>query len=142
MDVIIAVHGAAAEFERCLAGVLEHTNWTDRRLIVVDDAGPDFPSDGDLAERAAKHDASLLLLRNPIDRGYVASVNRAMAQSDTADVALLNSDTVVTPGWRDKLRAAARSAPDVAPVTPFSNNATSAPFHARTKPTLFLPAMM
>ena len=37
---------------------------------------------------------------------------------------LLNSDTQVTAGWLDKLAAAAASAPDVATVTPFSNNAT------------------
>jgi GT2 family glycosyltransferase/glycosyltransferase involved in cell wall biosynthesis len=124
VDIVIPVHGAAAEFERCLASVLEHTNWNNSRLIVVDDAGPDFPSAASLADRAEKRGAPLLLLRNPINRGYVASVNRAMAQSDSADVVLLNSDTVVTPGWLDKLQTAAYSSTDIATVTPFSNNAT------------------
>jgi glycosyltransferase involved in cell wall biosynthesis len=40
------------------------------------------------------------------------------------DVVLLNSDTVVTERWLDKLQAAAASAADIATVTPFSNDAT------------------
>jgi glycosyltransferase involved in cell wall biosynthesis len=124
VDIIVPVYGAAAEFELCFASALEHTNWNRRRLIIVDDAGPDFPSAESLTERAEKSGAPFLLLRNPINRGYVASVNRAIAQSDTTDVVLLNSDTVVTPGWVDKLQTAAHSAPNIATVTPFSNNAT------------------
>jgi GT2 family glycosyltransferase/glycosyltransferase involved in cell wall biosynthesis len=124
VDIIIPVYGAAAAFERCLASVFEHTNWNGRRLIIVDDAGPEFPSSESLAERANQHGAALLLLRNPTNRGYVASVNRAIVQSDTSDVVLLNSDTIVTPGWVDKLQSAAYSAPEIATVTPFSNNAT------------------
>lgn len=122
VDIIIPVYGAPAEFERCFASVLEHTKRKAYRLIIVDDAGPDFPSAETLAARA--HGATLLLLRNPINRGFVASVNRAMAESDRADVVLLNSDTEVTAGWLEKLRAAAHSASNIATVTPFSNNAT------------------
>ena len=40
------------------------------------------------------------------------------------DVVLLNSDTVVTERWIEKLQAAASSAAEIATVTPFSNNAT------------------
>ena len=121
VDIIILVYGAAAAFERCLASVFEHTNWSGRRLIIVDDAGFVFPSSESLAERADQHAAALLLLRNPTNRGYVASVNRAIAESNTSDVVLLNSDTIVTPGWVDKMQSAAYSAPDIATVTPFSN---------------------
>ena len=37
---------------------------------------------------------------------------------------LLNSDTLVAPGWLEDLRAAAYSARDIGTVTPLSNNAT------------------
>lgn len=36
----------------------------------------------------------------------------------------MNSDTIVNRNWLDKLQRAAYSSPDVATVTPFSNNAT------------------
>jgi glycosyltransferase involved in cell wall biosynthesis len=37
---------------------------------------------------------------------------------------LLNSDTLVFPGWLERLRAAAHSAADIGTATPFSNDAT------------------
>jgi len=39
------------------------------------------------------------------------------------DVVLLNSDTVVTSGWLEKLRRCADSDPRIGTITPFSNNA-------------------
>jgi len=123
IDVIVPVYGAVAEFERCLGRLFAHTDWTAHRLVIVDDCGPDFPPAERLEQEAAKHHAPLLLLRNPLRRGFVGSVNRAIALSER-DVVLLNSDTEVTPGWLGKLRQAAYSAPEIATVTPFSNDAT------------------
>ena len=40
------------------------------------------------------------------------------------DVVLLNSDTLVPPGWLEELRAVAYGAPDIGTVTPLSNDAT------------------
>ncbi|HEY2618308.1 MAG TPA: glycosyltransferase, partial [Acetobacteraceae bacterium] len=40
------------------------------------------------------------------------------------DVVLLNSDTLVAPGWLEELRAVAYGAPDIGTVTPLSNDAT------------------
>src|SRR5262249_39068630 len=50
--------------------------------------------------------------------------NRGMelARRD-ADVVLLNSDTIVTQGWLDKLVRCAESDPMIGTITPFSNNA-------------------
>ena len=131
--MIVPVYGAAAELAACLASLERHTDLHRHRLVVVDDAGPGFdPAPvAALAARLAAAappggagaDSGVLLLRNPERRGFVASVNRGMALSGR-DVVLLNSDTVVTRGWLEKLRSAALSAPDVATATPFSNHAT------------------
>ena len=67
----------------------------------------------------------VVILRNPLRQGFVASVNRAMASS-RRDVILLNSDTRVSARWVEKLAAATASAPEIATVTPFSNHATIA----------------
>ncbi len=40
------------------------------------------------------------------------------------DIILLNSDTIVTPGWARKIRACAYSRHYIATVTPFTNNGT------------------
>ena len=120
-DVVVPVYGAAAEFRRCLASLLAHTDLRRHRLVVVLD-GPG-QEESRQALSAIPAGANVLVLENPGRRGFVASVNRGMAASDR-DVVLLNSDTEVTAGWLEKLQAAAYSAPAVATVTPFSNNAT------------------
>lgn len=123
IDIIVPTYGAAAEFERCLERLFAHTVWTAHRLVIVDDCGPDFPPAKHLEQEAAKHLVPMLILRNPVRRGFVGSVNRAMELSER-DVVLLNSDTEVTPGWLGKLQQAAYSSPEIATVTPFSNYAT------------------
>jgi len=120
-DVVVPVYGAAAEFRRCLASLLAHTDLGRHQLVVVLD-GPG-QEDARQAVSAVPAGANVLVLENGERRGFVASVNRGMAASDR-DVVLLNSDTEVTAGWLEKLQAAAYSAPAIATATPFSNNAT------------------
>ena len=71
----------------------------------------------------ARSDVNLTVLKNPQQQGFVASVNRGMSDSNR-DVLLLNSDTIVTARWLEKLQAAAYSSAEIATATPFSNNAT------------------
>ncbi|MGH7342622.1 MAG: glycosyltransferase family 2 protein [Candidatus Rokuibacteriota bacterium] len=123
LDVIVPVYGAAAEFGRCLASLESATDLARHRLVVVLDGPGQAEAPDALAAAGRRLGDGLLVLENPERRGYVASVNRGMAAS-RRDVVLLNSDTIVTQGWLDKLQAAAYSASDVATVTPFSNNAT------------------
>jgi len=63
------------------------------------------------------------ILRNDARGGFVASVNRGMRAS-SRDVVLLNSDTIVTARWLEKLIDASVSSGDIGTVTPLSNNAT------------------
>ncbi|HET8797045.1 MAG TPA: glycosyltransferase, partial [Thermoanaerobaculia bacterium] len=67
----------------------------------------------------------ILILRPPDRRGFAGNANRALRAS-TRDAVLLNSDTIVTRGWLEKLIDAAYSHGDVGTVTPLSNNATLA----------------
>jgi GT2 family glycosyltransferase len=128
VDVIVPVYGAAAELAPCLASLRLHTNLAHHRLLLVIDGPQGADVEAVLASFPPGH---ATLLRNPERRGFVASVNRGMGESAPAgpagnDVTLLNSDTVVTTGWLEKLQAAAYSHPAIATVTPFSNHATIA----------------
>ena len=123
VDVVVAVYGAAAETERCAESLLLHTDLGRDRLVVVLDGPGQDEAEAAVARLAARGKGAVEVLRNPERRGFVASANRGMSAS-RRDVILLNSDTVVTAGWVDKLRAAAASSRAVATVTPFSNNAT------------------
>jgi GT2 family glycosyltransferase len=119
----VPVYGAAAELDRCLDSVLRHSPMPPHRLIVVVD-GPQEAAVEEVLDRRLEHESQRVpLLRNPVRRGFVASVNRGVTLSDR-DVVLLNSDTEVARGWLDGLQAAAASAPRIATVTPLCNNAT------------------
>jgi glycosyltransferase involved in cell wall biosynthesis/GT2 family glycosyltransferase len=118
VDVVVPVYGAHDFFRRCVASIARHTDLGRHRLVVVLD-GPGQEPARTMAEEAG----AALILQNDERRGFVVSANRGMAASDR-DVVLLNSDTEVTAGWLEQLRAAAYSDPSVATVTPFSNNAT------------------
>ncbi|HZQ60327.1 MAG TPA: glycosyltransferase [Casimicrobiaceae bacterium] len=121
MDIVVPIYNAAADVERCVGSVLAHTT-PPYRLVLIDDASPD-PAVAQVLERiramALRHVA---LVRNDTNLGFIGTANRGMFLS-TADVVLLNSDTVVTAGWLDALRRCAASNPSFGTITPFSNNA-------------------
>lgn len=110
------IYGAADDLARCLASVVAHTDLTRHGLLLILD-GPQ-----DNAVEAVLRSAPMAqVLRNEVRRGFVVSVNRGMAAS-ARDVVLLNSDTIVTPRWLEKLIAASASANNIGTVTPLSNN--------------------
>ncbi len=144
IDVIIPVYRGVAETRRCIESVLAQRQAVAHSVVVIDDATPEPPIAAYLDQLVAA--GRIELHRNPVNLGFVRSVNRGMALHADRDVVLLNSDTEVANDWLDRLHAAARSAPDVATATPFSNNATicSYPFEgwgAGTPGTLGLAAM-
>ena len=122
IDVIVPVYGGLAATRRCLESVLTNPQRAAHEVVVVDDRGPEPGIARYLDPLAAA--GRLTLLRNERNLGFVQSVNRGMALHPDRDVVLLNSDTEVANDWLDRLSAAARSAPDIATATPFSNNAT------------------
>ena len=62
------------------------------------------------------------VLTNTHNLGFVGSINRALNRAGQGDVIILNSDTVVPPGFINRLATAALSSPDIGTVTPLSNN--------------------
>ena len=65
-----------------------------------------------------------MLLRHRRNLGFTASANAGIRAAAGRDVVLLNSDTLVAPGWLEELRTVAYSAADIGTVTPLSNDAT------------------
>jgi GT2 family glycosyltransferase/glycosyltransferase involved in cell wall biosynthesis len=114
VDIIIPVYGAADELRACLESVMRETRH--RVTVIVD--GPQ-----EAAVESAIAGFDVRILRNEHRLGFVGSVNRGMRET-SSDVVLLNSDTIVTPRWIEKLIEAAYSSGDVGTVTPLSNHAT------------------
>ena len=120
--VVIPVYRNAEVTRRCLESVLSADAVSLGEVIVVDDASPEPELSAYLDALAAG--GRIRLLRNHVNLGFVASVNRGMAEAGERDVVLLNSDTVVAGDWVDRLAAHAPAGHKVGTVTPFSNNAT------------------
>ena len=64
------------------------------------------------------------LYRNETSQGYTKSANRGLKLSKGELVILLNSDTMVTKNWIEKLCDAAFSLPEIGIVGPISNAAS------------------
>ena len=120
--VVIPVYRGLAETRRCLETVLVSQSCLSVEIIVVDDRSPEAEISRYLDSLAVA--GSITLLRNEVNRGFVASVNRGMALAGDRDVILLNSDTEVPSGWVERLAGHAYSETRIGSVTPFSNNAT------------------
>lgn len=118
--IVICVHNALADVERCLESVLAHTS-APYSLLLVDD-GSDEATQTFLETFAAEHQATLL--RNEQPQGYTRAANRGLRHAKAEFVVLLNSDTIVTPGWLDRMIACAQSDPQIGMVGPLSNTAS------------------
>ncbi len=123
IDVVVCVHDGFADVQACLRTVLEAPTATPFRLVIVDDASAD-PAIPLLLDRVAAGRPDVVVLRNDENLGFVASANRGLGHDGDADVVLLNSDTLVAPGWLDRLRAAAYAGADIGTATPLSNHAS------------------
>lgn len=126
VDIIIPVYRGLAETRACIESVLNASSQQPMEVVVVDDASPEAAITQLLDDWSAA--GKITLLRNATNRGFVASVNRAMALHTDRDVVLLNSDAEVYGNWLDRLVACAGSHPDAASLNPFSNNATLASY--------------
>ena len=122
VDIVVCVHNALDDVRRCLESV-ERTRGEDRhRLIIVDD-GSDEPTAEHL-RRFAGSAVNCELLRNDDACGYPGAANRGLSSSTGDLVILLNSDTIVTDDWVEKLCDAVFSAPGAGIVGPLSNAAS------------------
>ncbi len=120
VTVIVPVYADYGATRLCIETLLAELRVSSHRAILVNDATPDPQIATYLAEFAANSPVEVIV--NARNVGFIGSVNRALARIKQGDVIILNSDTVVPRGFINRLNAAARSAPDIGTVTPFSNN--------------------
>ncbi len=120
VDVIVCIHNALADVRRCLESVTANTRMP-YKLILVDD-GSDEETRDYVAAYADSQGA--LLIRNERAKGYTFAANQGLRRSRGEYVVLLNSDTVVTPLWLDRMVACGESDERIGLVGPLSNAAS------------------
>lgn len=122
IDIIVCVHNALNDVRSCLESVLDNTPHP-FRIIIVDD-GSDLETKTYLMDFAESHKKNVLLLRNDNATGYTLAANRGLRASTSEYVILLNSDTIVSKEWADRLVRCAKSNERIGIVGPLSNTAS------------------
>jgi GT2 family glycosyltransferase len=120
VDIVICIHNALEDVKKCLESVIRHTH-PPYKLILVND-GSNIETSDYLECFVKKHDAQLI--RNESARGYTLAANQGLRASQAHYVVLLNSDTVVSSEWLDRMVACAESDPSIGIVGPLSNTAS------------------
>ena len=120
--VIIPVYKGYGESLRAIHAVLAAAQVTSFALHVVNDVTPDEALDAKLAELAGR--GLFSYSRNETNLGFVKTCNRALRLFADKEVILLNADAKVSGDWLDRMVAHAARDPDIATITPLSNNAT------------------
>lgn len=122
VSVVIPVYRELALVRACIDSVKTSLplNGTPARIVVVDDCSPEPALSAWLDKQAAA--GAITLLRNACNLGFIETVNRGMRAHPDHDVLLLNADTQVHGDWIDRLARALYATPDVASVTPWTNN--------------------
>jgi GT2 family glycosyltransferase len=125
--LIMPVYDDFAATKACLDSLLADPGCgSEFRVILIDDASPDAAITRHL--QTLSHLPFVKLIINDVNLGFIGSINRALATVSDGDVLLLNADTIVPPGFVDRLRQAGHSASDIGTVVPLSNNSSISDF--------------
>lgn len=132
VDIVLCVHNAPDDVTKCLASLAQHKN-SKQRLIIVDD-GSGAPTAAILKSFVKKHSWAKLI-RHEKAMGYTKAANAGLKASTGELVILLNSDTVVTDSWVEKMADAVFGTPGAGMVGPLSSAASvqSLPDYQSTK---------
>jgi GT2 family glycosyltransferase len=115
VSIIIPCHGQLAHTQTCIRALAETLPASFiGEIIIIDDAS-DPDTVAGLQELAGSH-SRVTLLRNEVNAGFLASVNRAAREATGEFVVLLNNDTIPLPGWLPPLLAPFRNRDDVGAV--------------------------
>ena len=121
VDIIIPIYNAYEDLVICLDSIYKNTDLNKNRLILINDNSPD-PRIKEILDKQIKK--NVIVIHNEVNKGFSNNINIGMSQSDDNDVILLNSDTVVTSNWVEKIEKCAYHDSAIGTVTPLSNNAT------------------
>ena len=125
--VIVPIYADFVATKACLESLLADQQASKNfRIMIVNDASPEKEL-SEYITALSKHQL-VTILTNPINFGFVGSVNRALSRLPGGDVVLLNADTVVPPGFVDRLKATAALSDDIGTVVPLSNNSEISDF--------------
>ncbi len=120
ITIIIPIYNAYEDTQRCIEALIKYTD-PKYDILLIDDCSSDTRVT-EFVKQVARQKPQITCIKNPQNLGFVKTCNFAFEITEGEDVIILNSDTMVTPGWLDKLTAVAYSHDLIASVTPLTNN--------------------
>jgi GT2 family glycosyltransferase len=130
-QIILPIYNGHDEVKQCLRA-LRAAATGPMQVVMVDDGSRSFTTEMLRAQAAA--DPRFILHRRDVNRGYTKSINEGVLLTGADWVVVLNSDTLMTAGWLDRLHAAAAARPGTGMVGPLSNAATWQSLPAAKRP--------
>jgi len=119
IQVVVPVYKAYHATKNCLQSLSRH-NATDNILFIDDDSGDHQLTE--LMQHYVKKHKRWEYQVNVQNLGFVKTANLGLQFSE-GDTVLLNTDTIVSQGWLQRIQDCRQSIADLATATPWSNNA-------------------
>ncbi len=120
VTVVVCIHNAIYDVEECLLALWDKRTYP-YEIILVDD-GSDEETRNYVLKFAEITGAKLI--RNEEALGYTRSANKGLRAATGDYIILLNSDTIVTEGWVEKMVTCFRKNAKAGIVSPLSNAAS------------------
>ncbi len=122
VDVVVCVHNALDDVRCCLWSLVQKSTYP-FHLVVVND-GSDETTTNFLRRFAADHPAVTLVENLHPPHGYTIAANLGVRSTSADYVVLLNSDTIVTLGWLERIVTRGEADPSAGILGPLSNAAS------------------
>jgi GT2 family glycosyltransferase/ubiquinone/menaquinone biosynthesis C-methylase UbiE len=121
IDIVVCVHNALEETRLCLDSVIRNRQPHHRIILIDDGSGQETRR---FLKGFARSHPMVQLTRQQTALGYTRSANAGLRQTTAEFIILLNSDTIVTPRWAEKMADAVFSTRGAGIVGPMSNAAS------------------
>lgn len=125
VSIVVVTYNSAEYLAPFVESIYRNTTYPQIEVIIWDNASTD--NSRDVLNYLAEKYPSLKLRFSDINFGFAGGNNRAVSEATGEYIVVINPDTLVTPGWVDRLLRPLRGNPKVgasAPVTNFSGNET------------------
>jgi glycosyltransferase involved in cell wall biosynthesis/GT2 family glycosyltransferase len=121
-DLVVPVYNALDATLDLFESIVRFTK-SAYRVYVVDDCSHTYV--GLQLRKWCETHNEFTYARNETNQGYIKSTNRGLLQTTAPFICLLNSDTVVTEGWLERLIRAAKQDSSLAILNPITNHAAN-----------------
>lgn len=119
ISIILITYNNLEYTKLCLESIRNNTDYPDYDVVIVDNASNDGTIE--YLEEYCAQQSNVILIKNPTNRGFAPANNQGVAASSSEFIVFLNNDTIVTPGWLNRLYSHLVRNPSAGMVGPVTN---------------------